>query len=175
VRERWIQKGVPAATAATLSQHPGYVRFFDAVSSKLDSPVKAANWIANEVLRGAAVHGLSAKFSVQPDQVAELLALVEKGDISGKQAKEVYAAIEGTDKRPNDLVAERGMKVVSDESALRAACEATIAKFPDQSASVRAGKRGVLGFLVGQVMKETKGSANPKLVNELLEKLLAPN
>src|SRR5688572_16699245 len=112
VRSRWIQRGVPAATAATLSQHPGYVRFFDAVSSKLDSPVKAANWIANEVLRGAEVHGLRAKFSVQPDQVSELLALVERGDISGKQAKEVYAAIEGTDKRPNDLVAERGMRTL---------------------------------------------------------------
>jgi aspartyl-tRNA(Asn)/glutamyl-tRNA(Gln) amidotransferase subunit B len=175
VRERWMKRGVPAATAATLSQHPGYVRFFDAVSSKLDSPVKAANWIANEVLRGAEVHGLSAKFSVQPEQVSELLALVERGDISGKQAKEVYAAIEGTDKRPNDLVAERGMRVVSDESALRAACESVLARFPEQSASVRAGKKGVLGFLVGQVMKETKGSANPKLVNELLEKLLSPN
>jgi aspartyl-tRNA(Asn)/glutamyl-tRNA(Gln) amidotransferase subunit B len=172
IRERWVKKGIPAATAQTLSQHPGYVRFFDAVTEELDSPLKAANWMANEVLRGARVHGLDAKFSVNAGQVAELLALVERGEISGKQAKEVYAAIEGTEQRPNDVVAARGMRVVSDESALRAACEAVISRFPEQSQSVRTGKKGVLGFLVGQVMKETKGSANPKLVNELLEKLL---
>jgi aspartyl-tRNA(Asn)/glutamyl-tRNA(Gln) amidotransferase subunit B len=175
IRERWVKAGLPLATAQTLTQHPGYVRFFEAVTAHVESPLKAANWMANEVLRGAAVHGLDAKFSVSPEQVAELLSLVERGEISGKQAKEVYAAIEGTATRPNQLVAERGMRVVSDESALRAACEAILARFPDQAASVRGGKKGVLGFLVGQVMKETKGSANPKLVNELLEKLLLPD
>jgi aspartyl-tRNA(Asn)/glutamyl-tRNA(Gln) amidotransferase subunit B len=175
IRARWVQAGIPAATAQTLSQHPGYVRFFEAVTAKFDKPLKAANWIANEVLRSAQLRGLDAKFSVNPEQVAELLELVERGEISGKQAKEVYAAIEGSDKRPSELVAERGMRVVSDESAVRAACEAVLARFPEQSNSVRAGKKGVLGFLVGQVMKETKGSANPKLVNDLLERLLQPN
>jgi aspartyl-tRNA(Asn)/glutamyl-tRNA(Gln) amidotransferase subunit B len=123
------------------------------------------------VLRGAKVHGLDATFTVTPAQVEELLALVHKGEISGKQAKEVYAAIEGTDKSPVAIVNERGLRVVSDGAAIQAVCERVIATYPEQAASVRAGKKGVLGFLVGQVMKETKGSANPKLVSEMLEKL----
>ena len=63
------------------------------------------------------------------------------------------------------------MRVVSDEGALQAICERVLAAHPDQVASIRAGKKGILGFLVGQVMKESKGSANPKLVSALLEKL----
>jgi aspartyl-tRNA(Asn)/glutamyl-tRNA(Gln) amidotransferase subunit B len=173
VRTRWHERGIAAGTAHTLSQHPGYVRFFETVCEAFPQPVKAANFVANDVLRGAHVHGLSATFSVTPSQVAELLKLVEGGEISGKQAKEVFAAIEGTDKRPQALVEERGMRVVSNQGELRALCEALIAKFPDQAASVRSGKKGVLGFFVGQAMKETRGSADPKLVSDLLESLLA--
>jgi len=172
IRARWIQAGVPPALAQTLTQHPGYVRFFEALCEQYPNRVKAANWMANEVLRGAEVHGLEATFTVTPAQVAELLALVEQGDISGKQAKDVYAAIERTQRSPREVVEERGMRVVSDEGALRAACEAVVARFPDQAATFRAGKKGVLGFFVGQVMKETGGSANPKLVSELLTQII---
>jgi aspartyl-tRNA(Asn)/glutamyl-tRNA(Gln) amidotransferase subunit B len=104
--------------------------------------------------------------------VGELLAAVDAGEISGKQAKEVFSLIEGSDRSPKAVIEERGMRVVSDSSALTGVVEAVIAKFPDQVASIRAGKKSVTGFLVGQIMKETKGSANPKLVNELLEKLI---
>jgi aspartyl-tRNA(Asn)/glutamyl-tRNA(Gln) amidotransferase subunit B len=177
MRQRYVEKlGLTPAAAATLTQHPGYARFFESACAGFPHPVKVANWVVNEVLRGASTHGLKAKFSVKPEQVSELLALVESGDISGKQAKEVYAAIEGSDKSPKAVVEERGMKVVSNASELKAVCERVVAANPSQAASYRAGKKGVLGFLVGQVMKETRGSANPKLVNELLEKLLTgPN
>jgi aspartyl-tRNA(Asn)/glutamyl-tRNA(Gln) amidotransferase subunit B len=134
-------------------------------------PKKASNFVVNEVLRGAAIHGIRATFSVTPEQVGELLGLVESGAISGKQAKEVFAALENTDKRPQQIIEERGMKVVSDTGELEAVCQRVLAAHPTQAESVRAGKKGVLGFLVGQVMKETKGSANPKLVNEILERL----
>jgi aspartyl-tRNA(Asn)/glutamyl-tRNA(Gln) amidotransferase subunit B len=162
---------VPPAAAVTLTQHPGYSRFFEATVLGFAEPVKVANFFVNEVLRGAKVHGLEATFSVTPAQVASLLLLVEKGEISGKQAKEVYAAMEGTDRDPAAIVEERGLKVVSDVAAIMAACERVIAAHPEQVKSIRAGKKGILGFLVGQVMKETKGSANPKLVSETLEKL----
>jgi aspartyl-tRNA(Asn)/glutamyl-tRNA(Gln) amidotransferase subunit B len=177
MRLRYVEKlGLTPAAALTLTQHPGYARFFESACAAFPQPVKVANWVVNEVLRGASTHGLDAKFSVTPAQVAELLALVESGDISGKQAKEVYAAVEGSDKSPKAVVEERGMKVVSNASELQAICERVLAANPSQAESFRAGKKGVLGFLVGQVMKETKGSANPKLVNELLEKLLVgPN
>jgi aspartyl-tRNA(Asn)/glutamyl-tRNA(Gln) amidotransferase subunit B len=162
---------LPPAAALTLTGHPGYARFFAAACAGFGDPIKVANWVVNEVLRGAKAHGLEASFSVTPAQVSELLTLVESGEISGKQAKEVYAAIEGTDRSPRAVVDERGLRVVSDEGALRAICERVLAAHPDQVASIRAGKKGILGFLVGQVMKESRGSANPKLVSSLLEKL----
>jgi aspartyl-tRNA(Asn)/glutamyl-tRNA(Gln) amidotransferase subunit B len=173
MRQRFVEAlRLPPAAALTLTQHPGYARFFEAACKSFAEPVKVANWVVNEVLRGAKVHGLEATFSVNPQQVGELLALVEQGEISGKQAKEVYALLEGTDRSPRAVVDERGLRVVSDSGAIQGACERVLAAYPDQAASVRAGKKGVIGFLVGQVMKETKGSANPKLVNEVLEKLL---
>ncbi|HWA77791.1 MAG TPA: Asp-tRNA(Asn)/Glu-tRNA(Gln) amidotransferase subunit GatB [Polyangiaceae bacterium] len=171
-RDRLVAAGVPLAAAQTITQHPGYLRFFDALCQQFAQPVKAANFFTNEVLRGAKAHGLEATFSVTPAQLAELLTLVEQGDISGKQAKEVFAAVEGSDKRPSAIVEERGLRVVSDSAALRAVCEGLVAKFPEQAASLRAGKKGLLGFFVGQAMKETGGSANPKLVSELLESII---
>jgi aspartyl-tRNA(Asn)/glutamyl-tRNA(Gln) amidotransferase subunit B len=174
MRRRFVEElKLPPAAALTLTGHPGYARFFAAACAGFKDPIKVANWVVNEVLRGAKSHGLSATFSVSAEQVAELLTLVEAGDISGKQAKEVYAAIEGTDRSPRAVIDERGMRVVSDAGAIEAACRRVLDAHPEQVASIRAGKKGVLGFLVGQVMKETKGSANPKLVNQLLEKLTA--
>jgi len=160
------------ATAQTLSQHPGYVSFFEAVCQGFPQPIKAANFVANEVLRGAKSHGLEAVFSVTPAQVAELLTLIESGEISGKQGKEVFAALEGNGRSARSVVEERGMKVVSDSASLEKLCLTLIEKFPSQAASVRAGKKSLLGFFMGQAMKETGGSADPKLVSALFEKLL---
>jgi len=177
LRERFARElGLSATTAATLTQHPEITRFFQETLKAFAHPVKAANWIQTEVLRETKTHGLKATFPVTPAQVAELLTLVEKGDISGKQAKEVHLALVGDpSKRPEAIVAERGMKVVSDEGALRAACEKVIAANAKQAAEYRSGKKGLLGYFVGQVMKETKGSGNPKLVSELVTRLLDGN
>ena len=173
VRKRWMEElGLTLPTAQTLTQHPGYVSFFEAVCKAFDQPVKVANFVANEVLRGAKSHGLEATFTVTAAQVAELLTLVESGEISGKQAKEVFAALEGTDKSARSIVDERGLRVVSDSASLDKLCQSLIEKFPSQAASVRAGKKSLLGFFMGQAMKETAGSADPKLVSALLEKLL---
>jgi aspartyl-tRNA(Asn)/glutamyl-tRNA(Gln) amidotransferase subunit B len=173
MRKRWVEQlGLSAAAAATLSQHPDYARFFETVSATFKNPVKAANWIQTEVLRGATSHGLSAKFSVSAEQVAELLQLVEDGKISGKQAKEVFAAIENSDKKPSVVVGELGIAVVSNEGELQAVCERVIAANPKQTEQFRAGKQTLMGYFVGQVMRETKGAANPALVNQLLTKLL---
>ena len=138
-----------------------------------DQPVKVANFVANEVLRGAKSHGLTAEFTVTAEQVAELLKIVESGAISGKQAKEVFAALEGNPtKKAAEIVDERGLRVVSDSASLEKLCQQLIEKFPSQAASVRAGKKGLLGFFMGQAMKESGGSADPKLVSALFEKLL---
>jgi aspartyl-tRNA(Asn)/glutamyl-tRNA(Gln) amidotransferase subunit B len=173
LRRTWVaEKGLSAATAATLTQHPAYVRFFEETVARFPHAVKAANWIQTEVLRDTKVHGLTATFPVSPSQVAELLALVESGDISGKQAKEVHAAMTGTSATPASIVEGRGMRVVSDEASLRPICERIVSANAKQAAEYRAGKKGLLGFFVGQAMKETKGSANPKLVNDMIQKIL---
>jgi len=173
LRRRWVESlGLPPAAAATLTQHPEFARFFESAIALFPQPVKAANWIVTEVLRDTKTHGQSASFPVTPSQVGELLALVDKGEISGKQAKEIHAAIAGTSDSPLKVVEARGMRVVSDEGSLRPLCERLVEANPKLAAEYRAGKKGLLGFFVGQVMKETKGSANPKLVNEILTKIL---
>jgi aspartyl-tRNA(Asn)/glutamyl-tRNA(Gln) amidotransferase subunit B len=174
LRHEWTAKlGLPVAAAQTLTQHPAYVRFFEETLARFAQPVKVANWILTEVLRDTKAHGLDAKFPVTPAQVAELLGLVESGDISGKQAKEVYAELVGNpEKSPAKVVEQKGMRVVSDEGALRALCEKVVAANPKQTADYRGGKLTLLGFFVGQAMKETRGSANPKLVSELMQKVL---
>jgi aspartyl-tRNA(Asn)/glutamyl-tRNA(Gln) amidotransferase subunit B len=174
LRKRYVEElGLSAQAALTLTQHPMYVHFFEEIRQRFDQPVKVANFMLTEVLRGATVHGLAASFTVRPLQVAELLELVETGEISGKQAKEVYALMEGSEASPRAIVQERGMRVVSDENELIPMCERLVEKYPQQAAQVRAGKRAILGFFVGQVMKETRGSADPKLVSGIFEKLLS--
>ena len=125
-------------------------------------------------MRGAAIHGQEAKFTVSSRQVGELLKLVDAGEISGKQAKEVFAALEGNDKTPQSIIEERGLRVVSDSGAVEILCAKVIAEQPGQVAQYRAGKKTVFGFFVGQVMKQSRGSADPKLVNEILTRLLEP-
>jgi aspartyl-tRNA(Asn)/glutamyl-tRNA(Gln) amidotransferase subunit B len=175
LRTRWVSElGLPLATAVTLSAHPAYARFFESARQGSQDAVKVANFVANDVLRSAKTHGLEAHFSVTPEQVRELLSLMDSGQISGKQAKEVFSAIEGNHaKSPTEVVKEKGLKLVSDSGAIESAVRKVVAGFPDQVASFRAGKKGIIGFLVGQVMKETAGAADPKLVNELLNKLIA--
>jgi aspartyl-tRNA(Asn)/glutamyl-tRNA(Gln) amidotransferase subunit B len=174
LRERWqSQLGVSREAAQILSQHPGIASFFESTRTLFRDAPKAANFIQTEVLRDAKVHGLNAELSVTPEQVAELLTLVDEKTISGKQAKEVFEAMRNTSARPKDIVAARGLKVLGDESVLRPLCERLVAEHPAQAEQVRSGKTGVLGFFVGKVMKETGGSADPKLVNALLGEIIA--
>jgi aspartyl-tRNA(Asn)/glutamyl-tRNA(Gln) amidotransferase subunit B len=172
-RRRFVEAlGLTPYAASVLTAHPRVAAFFEETARLAGDATKAANFIQAEVLRDARTSGLEATFPVTPAQVAELLGLVDKGTISGKQAKEVFAAIAGTDKSPGDIVRERGMAVIKDEGALLAIARAVVAANPKQAAAYRAGKTALLGFFVGQVMKETRGSASPELVNSLLVRAL---
>jgi aspartyl-tRNA(Asn)/glutamyl-tRNA(Gln) amidotransferase subunit B len=172
-RRRWVADlGVSEGAAATLTQHPAVARFFEESRAGVANPVAVANWIQTEVLRDTKVHGLAASFPVSPAQVSELVGLVEDGTISGKQAKEVYGTIVGTDQSPRAVVEARGMKVVSDVSAIESLCREVIEASPKQVEQYRGGKTGLLGYFVGQVMKKSGGSADPKRVSEILERLL---
>jgi aspartyl-tRNA(Asn)/glutamyl-tRNA(Gln) amidotransferase subunit B len=165
--------GLTPYAAGVLTGHPKLSDFFDRTLSTYGGDArKAANFVQAEVLSGVKTAGLEATFPVTAAQVAELLRLVDEGTISGKQAKEVYVAIAGTEKRPADVVSERGMAIISDAGALETLCRNVLEQNPKQAAAYRGGKTGLFGFFVGAVMKETKGSANPQLVNEILKRLL---
>jgi aspartyl-tRNA(Asn)/glutamyl-tRNA(Gln) amidotransferase subunit B len=158
--------------AGVLTGHPRVAAFFEETATLHGDPVKVANFVQSEILRDVTTHGLLASIPVQPRQLAQLLKLVDGGKISGKQAKEVYANIARTDKAPADVVAELGIEQVTDAGAIEEIVRRLVAESPKQADQLRAGKLGLMGFFVGQVMKETKGSANPQVVNDALRKVL---
>jgi len=172
-RERFVREmGLTPQAAGVLTGHPRVAAFFEEAATLHGQPARVANFVQSEVLRDVTTHGLAATIPVTARQVASLLRLVDAGTISGKQAKEVYAKIVGSDRSPEDVVAELGMQQVSDASAIEEVCRRVVEQNPKQAEQLRAGKTALLGFFVGQVMKETKGSANPKLVNDVLRRLL---
>jgi aspartyl-tRNA(Asn)/glutamyl-tRNA(Gln) amidotransferase subunit B len=172
-RDRFVNEmGLSAAAASVLTGHPRVAAFFEEAATLHGNAVKVANFVQSEVLRDVVTHGLEARLPVRARQVAALLKLVDAGTISGKQAKEVYAKILGSDRSPEDVVADTGMAQVSDAGAIEAVCARVIAENPKQADQLRGGKASLMGFFVGQVMKETQGSANPKVVNDVLRRLL---
>jgi aspartyl-tRNA(Asn)/glutamyl-tRNA(Gln) amidotransferase subunit B len=109
---------------------------------------------------------------VPPQALGRLLALVDKGDISGKIAKTVFDEMAATGKDPETVIQEKGLTQISDAGALEAVAREIIAAHPKEAADYKAGKTKVLGFFVGQLMKKTKGQANPQLANEIFQRLL---
>lgn len=107
-----------------------------------------------------------------PPRALELVKMIAKDKISSKQGKEVFAAILEEDKDPSAIVSERGMEQVSDTGAIEAVVDGVLAAFPDKVEQYKGGKTGLLGFFVGQCMKEMKGQGNPKVINQLLSQKL---
>ncbi|MFO0659310.1 MAG: Asp-tRNA(Asn)/Glu-tRNA(Gln) amidotransferase subunit GatB [Polyangiaceae bacterium] len=172
-RERYVSSfGLPLATAVVLTSHPRIAEYFDSIVGLGVDAKKAANFVTSEVLAATTTTGLTAEFPASAAHVAELLKLVEVGTISGKQAKEVYGAVVSTKQSPAEIVKERGLAVNADAGAIEAICKKVVDDNAKQVAAYRSGKTGLLGYFVGAVMKETKGSADPALVNSILKKLL---
>jgi aspartyl-tRNA(Asn)/glutamyl-tRNA(Gln) amidotransferase subunit B len=144
--------------------------FFDQVVAEYNEPKTVANWIMGEFLRLLNANNLEvAESKVKPRSLAALLKAQAEGTISGKMAKTVFEEMFETGKEPETIIKEKGMVQISDEGALAAVVEKVIAANPQSVEDYKAGKEKAIGFLVGQVMKETKGQANPGLVNKLLK------
>jgi aspartyl-tRNA(Asn)/glutamyl-tRNA(Gln) amidotransferase subunit B len=181
-RARYVaQFGVTAADAQVLTSHPSLCVFFEETVAELTrqqpsetalAGKRVANFLQAELLRHVRIDGLRAEIPITPSQLAELLSLVESGAISGKQAKGVFAAMLNTGKTAAKLVAEQGLAQVSDSSAIEAAARAVLAQHASNVQAYRAGKTNMLGFFVGQVLRVMQGAGNPKLINEVLQKLL---
>ncbi|HEY2512725.1 MAG TPA: Asp-tRNA(Asn)/Glu-tRNA(Gln) amidotransferase subunit GatB [Polyangiaceae bacterium] len=166
------EMGLTPYAAGVLTGHPRIAAYFEEAATLHGDPVKVANFVQSEVLRDVTTHGLNASFPVTPRQVAELLKLVDAGKISGKQAKEVFAKVARSERSPADVVAELGIVQVTDAGAIEEIVRRVAEANPKQADQLRGGKMGLLGFFVGQVMKETKGSANPQVVNDAVKKVL---
>ncbi len=137
-----------------------------------------SNWLMGDVSRlmneaGLEPLAMRAKtFALPPAALVELVALVDEGTISGKMAKDVLEATFSTGKPPRAIVAEKGLAQISDSGALETVVARVVDANPSAVAELRAGKDRAMGFLVGQVMKETGGKANPRMVNELVRKMV---
>ncbi len=136
-------------------------------------PVKVANWILGDLTRDLKRDGLEIVSSpVPPAHLGCLVELIEKGEITGKIAKDVFVKMYETGRDPVEIVEESGLKQISNSSELEVIVDRILAVNPDKVKQFQEGKVGLIGFFVGQVMRETRGQANPKLVNELLAERL---
>ena len=171
-RDRYVDAyGLKRADAAQLAGDPALAAFFDEAMAGADA--KAARSVANVVLNDLAgylnAEGLSISSSpVTPAQVRSLAELLATDAISSNQGREVFGLMAGSGEDPAKIVDERGMRQVSDASALEPVVDEVIASCPDQVAQYRGGNAKVIGYLVGQCMKASKGKGNPKLFNQLL-------
>jgi aspartyl-tRNA(Asn)/glutamyl-tRNA(Gln) amidotransferase subunit B len=161
--------GLSEYDAAQLSPSRAVTTYFEAAVAAGADPKAAANWLTGEMTRTLKEQGLTIGESrVTPDGLAGLLQLVAAGAISVSVAKDVFARMWTESRSAAEIVRDEGLEQIGDEQALAAIVRDVVAANPKAVAQYRAGKKLTLGFLVGQVMKATKGKANPALVNALM-------
>jgi aspartyl-tRNA(Asn)/glutamyl-tRNA(Gln) amidotransferase subunit B len=163
--------------AAVLTEDLALATYFEEavkIGGKKVRPKILANWVTNDLLSALGAASVPIEASpVTPAALVELTSLIEGGTISGRQAKEVFAEMMTSQKTPSVIVQEKGLQQVSDTGALEAFCQAAIEANPAVVADFKSGKESALNFLKGQVMKLSKGKANPGAVGEILLKQLA--
>jgi len=162
--------GLPAYDAQVLTETRALAEYFEAAAKKHSDAKAVSNWVMGELLGRLNAASLDITESkISPEALAGLLALIDKGTISGKIAKTVFEEMFATGRDAEDIVKEKGLVQISDEGAIAAIVDQVIAGNPRTVEDYRSGKEKALGFLVGQVMKATRGKANPELVNRLLK------
>jgi aspartyl-tRNA(Asn)/glutamyl-tRNA(Gln) amidotransferase subunit B len=168
-KHRFMEKlGVSAYDANVLVAERENADYFEAVAKGRDGKL-AANWVINELFGRLNKDNMGvAESPVSAAQLGGLIELISNNTISGKQAKDLFEIVWTEGGNPADIVEARGMKQVTDTGAIEKACDAIIAANPDKVAAVQA-KPTMLGWFVGQVMKETGGKAAPAVVNDILK------
>jgi aspartyl-tRNA(Asn)/glutamyl-tRNA(Gln) amidotransferase subunit B len=172
--QRFIQEyGLPEYDANLLTQTRGVADYFEAVARASGNAKAASNWIMGEVLRTMKERGVEIEgVSLTANALAGLIHLVDRGTISSSVAKDVFARMIESGRTAADIVESEGLAQNSDADALVGFVRDAIAASPDAVEQVRRGRNNAFGFLVGHVMKASKGKANPKVVNDLLKKEL---
>ena len=162
--ERYKTLGISAVDAEALVATRELADYFEQVAAN-SNPKAAANWVRNEVLRFRDAR-------VPAPMLAKLITMIEKGAIGSKVAKEVFEEMTTSGESPEVIVERRGLSQIADPTLIRDAARRVIDGNPTQVAQYRGGKAQVFGFLVGQLMKETRGKANAELANEILREML---
>lgn len=166
--------GLAAYDADYLTNDKDRADYFEAMVAAGAEPKEAANWLMGDFAKLLSRDNLEMKAApVQAAAMADLLKLIAKGTISGKIAKQVFAEMWTSGKDPETIVKEKGLVQISDTGALEELAAKVIAANPQSVADFKAGKKKAVGFLMGQIMKETKGKANPQVVNGILTKMLS--
>ena len=164
--------GLPAKEVGWLVRDPEVLAYFQSVATGRD-PKVAASWVMGELQRDLREFGHTmASNPVGPERLGELLDLLSAGTVSATAAKDVLAEMFSSEASPATIVERKGLAQISDSGELEAVVARVVAANPDLADKFRGGKRGVLGAMVGQVMRDTRGRANPKLVSDLLERAI---
>lgn len=166
--------GISPYEAGVLTATQALANYFETNVRAGAPPKAAANWISIEILRLLNESGSDiAECPVSPPALTELLGIVERGEITTASGKKVLAEMFSSGKTAAEIIAAEGLAQITDSTAIEKIARAVVAKSPENVAKYKSGNEGVFKFLVGQVMKETRGQANPQLVNEILKRVLS--
>ena len=173
-RARFVRDfGLREYDAQVLTATRELADYFEKAAAAAGDPRAAANWVMGDLAGALKADGKEIAGSpVSPERLGELLALVASGEISGKLAKEIFPKMFATGESAQAVIEREGLRQISDTTALGRVVDQVLAANPKQVEQYRGGKTAVLGFLVGQVMRATRGQANPAVVNQLLEEKL---
>jgi aspartyl-tRNA(Asn)/glutamyl-tRNA(Gln) amidotransferase subunit B len=165
--------GLPAYDAELLTSRKDVADYFEDAVKIHANPKALSNWIVGDLFRELKERRLDeqlyiTKWPVEPERLAQMVQLIDRGKISGKIAKTVFEAMLDSDQLPQQIVNEKGLEQVSDLSSIETAIDQVLAANVKQVEQYRSGNEKVFGFIVGQIMKATHGKANPQKVNEVL-------
>jgi len=166
--------GLSDYNAWLLTQDRRLADYFEQTADLSGDPVKSTNWIGTEIMAVLNERHMTVdEFPVSSGMLADMIKMINSGEISGKIAKTVFAEMIETGQTPSVIVEEKGLKQISDDSAIEKMVDTVITDNPGQVAAYKGGKTKLLGFFVGQVMKASGGKANPAAVNKLLQTKLS--
>ena len=172
-RQRYMSLGLSEYDASVIVEQMGLALFFDKVLELGATPKIAVNFIMGEIaayLKEEHIEISDTKLT--PENLAELISLIEKKTISNNIGKQIIIDMMKDGTKASEIVEKRGLSQISDEGAIKEICQKVVDSNPDNVEKYKSGKSQLLGFFVGQVMKETKGRANPKVVNDLMKEIL---
>ena len=170
-RERFVKSyKIPEYDAGVLTSSKPLADYFEQCTALFPQPKTISNWMMGDLLRELKKGGGDiVDCPVSPSALVDLLKLIESGTISGNIAKGIFEEMYQTQKSAGSIVEEKGLKQITDSSAIEKIVAEVLQANPSQVEEFKGGKEKVLGFLVGQVMKASKGKANPAMVNKLLK------